>query len=125
MEVTFCKYLEHWLFCIAKKTRLQESFIEGLDDQIIACISESKEKGVNEKVMEALDTLMRTGYFACEFNDPLAALITKHNIAGFIGDRAVVPGLSKKVRVGRPGLIPSSQMIRIVYSLNIDRYNTK
>jgi len=104
---------------------IKESFIEKLSDQIIACISESKEKGVNEKVMEALDTLMRTGYFVCEFNDPLAALITKHNIAGFIGDRAVVPGLSKKVRGGRPGLIPSSQMIRIVYSLNIDRYNTK
>ena len=104
---------------------IKESFIEKLSDQIIACISESKEKGVNEKVMEALDTLMRTGYFVCEFNDPLAALITKHNIAGFIGDRAVVPGLSKEVRGGRPGLIPSSQMIRIVYSLNIDRYNTK
>jgi len=55
----------------------------------------------------------------------LAALITKHNIAGFIGDRAVVPGLSKKVRGDRPGIIPSTQMIRIVYSLNIDRYNTK
>jgi hypothetical protein len=77
---------------------IKESFIEKLSDQIIACISESKEKGVNEKVMEALDTLMRTGYFACKFNDPLAGLITKHNIAGFIGDRAVVPGLSKKVK---------------------------
>ena len=47
--------------------------------------------------MKALDTLMRTGYFACEFDDPLAALITKHNIAGFIGKRAVVPGLSKEL----------------------------
>ena len=57
---------------------INRSFIEGLSDQIIACITESKEKGVDKKIMEALDTLMRTGYFACEFNDPLAALITKH-----------------------------------------------
>ena len=103
---------------------IKESFIEKLSDQITACITESKEKGVNDKVMEALDTLMRTGYFACEFNDPLAALITKHNIAGFIGVRAVVPGLSKEVRGGRPGLIPSNQMIRIMYSLDIDHYNS-
>ena len=107
------------------KAKIKESFIEKLGDQITACISESKEKGVDKEVMKALDALMRTGYFACEFNDPLAALITKHNIAGFIGDRAVVPGLSDQVRGGRPGLIPSSQMIRIVYSLNIDRYITK
>ena len=103
---------------------INRSFIEGLSDQIIACITESKEKGVDKKIMEALDTLMRTGYFACKFNDPLAALITKHDIAGFIGDRAVVPGLSKKVRGGRPGLIPSNQMIRIMYSLDIDHYNS-
>ena len=71
--------------------------------------------------MKALDTSMRTGYFACKCDDPLAALITKHNIAGFIGKRAVVPGLSEKARGGRAGLVPSSQMIRIVYSLNIEQ----
>ena len=98
---------------------INRSFIEGLGDQLIACINESKEKRIHKKVMEALYTLMRTGFFACDFDDPVADLITKNNIAGFIGDRAVVPGLSKKVRRNQSGLIPSSQMIRTVYSMKV------
>ena len=98
---------------------INRSFIEGLGDQLIACINNSKEKGIEKKVMAALYTLMQTGFFACNFDDPVADLITKHNIAGFIGDRAVVPGLSKKVRRNQSGLIPSSQMIRTVYSLKV------
>ena len=107
------------------KARIKESFIEGLGDQLIACINESKGEKIHKKVMKALHILMRTGFFACDFDDPVADLITKHNIAGFIGDRAVAPGLSDHARGDQPGLIPSSQMIRIVYSLNIDRLNTK
>ena len=102
---------------------INRSFIEGLGDQLIACINESKEKRIHKKVMEALYTLMQTGFFACDFDDPVADLITKNNIAGFIGDRAVVPGLSKKVRRNQAGLIPSSQMIRTVYSMKV--INTK
>jgi hypothetical protein len=104
-----------------ENAKINRSFIGGLSDQIIACISESKKIGVDRQIMIDLDTLMRTGFFACEFDDPLAALITKHNIAGFVGEQAVVPGLSEEVRRDRPGLVPTSQMIRIVYSLNIDK----
>jgi len=102
-----------------EKAKINRSFIEGLGDQLIACINESKEKGIQIEVIVALNTLMKTGFFACDFNDHVAALITKNNIAGFIGDRAVVPGLSEEARGDQPGLIPSSQMIRIVYSLKV------
>ena len=62
---------------------------------------------------------MQTGFFACDFDDPVADLITKNNIAGFIGKQSEVPGLSKMVRGERSGLVPSTQMIRVVYSLDI------
>ena len=113
-----CRALED-LHRNKEKAKISRSFIEGLGDQLIACINDSKRKGIHQKVIEALDTLMQTGFFPCNFDDPLAALITKHNIAGFIGDRAVVPALSEKVRRDRSGLIPSSQMIRIVYTLKV------
>ena len=98
-----------------EKAKINRSFIEGLGDQLIACINESKEKGIQIEVIVALNTLMKTGFFACDFNNH----VTKYNIAGFIGDRAVVSGLSEEARGDQPGLIPSSQMIRIVYSLKV------
>ena len=101
------------------KAEINISFISGLSSQLAVCIKESIETGIEEKVTEALNTLMRTGFFACDFTDPVAALLTKFNRAGFIEKQSEVPGLSKMVRGERSGLVPSTQMIRVVYSLDI------
>ena len=101
------------------KAGINMSFISGLSSQFAVCIKESIETGIEEKVTEALNTLMRTGFFACDFTDSVAALLIKFNIAGFIEKQSEVPGLSKMVRGERSGLVPSTQMIRVVYSLDI------
>ena len=84
-----------------------------------ACTSESREKGVQVEVTVALSTLVKTGLFACDFSDHVAALTTKYSTAGLVGDRAVVPGLSEEARGDQSGLVPSSQMVRTVYSLKV------
>ena len=100
-------------------------FISGLSSQLAVCIKESKDAEIEDEVFEALDTLMRTGFFACDFIDSVAALLTKCNIAGYVDEDAVVPGLCNEVRGQRSGLVPSTQMIRVVYSLNCDRFKHK
>ena len=101
------------------KAGINMSFISGLSSQLALCTKESKDAQIEDEVIEALNTLMRTGFFACDFTDSVAALLIKFNIAGFIEKQSEVPGLSKMVRGERSGLVPSTQMIRVVYSLDI------
>eukprot|EP01038_Epipyxis_sp_PR26KG_P009503 gene9503-12802_t len=100
-----------------ENANIDSSFINGLDDQLVTCIAESKKMNIENEVKLALETLMRTGFYPCEFNNPAADLITKCNVGGFIGRNAEIPGLSRKLRRGRGGLVPSTQMIRIFCSL--------
>lgn len=100
-----------------ENAKINTYFISGLKNRLAVCIKESKDAGICEKVITALDTLMSLGFFACNFNDPVAELLTKCNIAGFIGSESIVPGLSTTLRRTETGLVPSVQMIRIVYSL--------
>jgi hypothetical protein len=105
-----------------EKAKISRSFISGLYSQLVVCIKESKDAEIENKVIEALDILMRTGFFAIDFTDPVAALLTKYNIAGYVDEEALIPGLSDEIRGQQSGLVPSTQMIRVVYSLNCDCY---
>jgi hypothetical protein len=108
-----------------ENAKINTYFISGLKNRLAVCIKESEDAGICEKVMTALHTLMSLGFFACNFNDPVALLLTKCNIAGFIGSESIVPGLSTNVRRTETGLVPSVQMIRIVYSLMIYKKHIK
>eukprot|EP00597_Dinobryon_sp_UTEXLB2267_P003663 CAMPEP_0170076220 /NCGR_PEP_ID=MMETSP0019_2-20121128/13227_1 /TAXON_ID=98059 /ORGANISM="Dinobryon sp., Strain UTEXLB2267" /LENGTH=234 /DNA_ID=CAMNT_0010287711 /DNA_START=670 /DNA_END=1374 /DNA_ORIENTATION=+ len=111
-----CHALED-LYNTGEETRIRSSFISGLDSQLVTCAIRSKLEGISREVKNALDTLMETGFYPCNFEDPVADLVTKCNIAGFIDTEAQVPGLSYKLRAEKTGLVPSTQMIRIVYAL--------
>eukprot|EP01038_Epipyxis_sp_PR26KG_P006413 gene6413-8829_t len=100
-----------------ENANIYSSFINGLDDQLVTCIAESKKMNIENDVKLALEALMRTGFYPCEFNNPAADLITKCNVGGFIGRNAKIPGLSRKLQCGRSGVVPSTQMIRIVFAL--------
>jgi hypothetical protein len=105
-----------------EEAKISSSFISGLSSQLAICINQSKDAEIKNEMIEALDILMRTGFFAIDFTDPVAMLLTKYNIAGYIDEETLIPGLSNEVRGQQSGLVPSTQMIRIVYSLNCDRY---
>eukprot|EP01038_Epipyxis_sp_PR26KG_P013360 gene13360-17919_t len=81
------------------------SFINGLEDQLVICIAESKKMYIEKGVISALETLIRTGFYPCEYNNPAADLITKYNIGEFIAE---IPGLSRNLQRGRAGLVPST-----------------
>ena len=99
---------------------LLASLLSSSCTQSVVCIKESKDAEIKNEMIEALDIVMETEFF--QLTDPIAALLTKYNIAGYVDEEALIPGLSSEVRGQRSGLVPTTQMIRIVYSLNCDRY---
>jgi hypothetical protein len=100
-----------------EQAKINTNFISGLKNRLDVCMKESEDAEISDEMMIALDKLMSAGFYACKFNDPIAEIFTKCNIAGFIGAESSVPGLSTNVRQTETGLVPSTQMIRIVYSL--------
>ena len=50
----------------------------------------------------------------------LIILQPKCNIAGIVEENAEIPGLSSRLQRGSPGLVPTTQMIRIVFALCYD-----
>ena len=103
-----------------EKAMIDRNFIYGLEEQINACKSDINKLRLMDmsEAYSNLETLMRTGFLACSFDDPLVAILTKHAIAGFVGKRVIVSGLSDKVRENQSGLVVSTQMIRVVFSLD-------
>jgi hypothetical protein len=98
--------------------RINSSFISGLSSQLALCIAESKIKNIEKEVNAALETLMSTGFFPCNIQSPVAELLTICNVAGFVDTDADVPGLKYSFVDQLPGLVPSTQMIRIVYAID-------
>jgi hypothetical protein len=101
-----------------EKTKIGSSFISGLRGQLIRCIAESKVLKIEKEVKKGLSTLMETGFNPCEFISPVSDLFTKCNVAGFIEEDAKIPGLSSSFQYQLPGLVPSTQMIRVVFALS-------
>jgi hypothetical protein len=99
-------------------TEYSYSFISGIGNQIVACRYDAEKCGKIKEVAVAMYCLIKTGFYACQFTNSAAEIITKHNVGGFVDSFAILPGLPKSVRTDTSGLIvsglvPSSQMMRI------------
>ena len=99
-----------------QKADIDHNFIFGLSCQLKSCIKECNEQKIDKDVMR---TLMKTGFFPCKSTDQIVEIFTKHDVGRFISDSAIAPCLSNELRRHKSGIIPSTQMIRIFYSLSL------
>lgn len=67
------------------------------------------------EIVAVLEELARTGFVpVSNFNSKLARLLTKLNICAYLTRDAVEHQVPKKLRAKRAGLIPSSQLLRVL-----------
>jgi hypothetical protein len=107
---------------LKEDAQFRNSFITGLGNQVATCRDEAEKGGRLKEVEAAMDCLTKAGFYACKFTNPVAEIITKHNVGGFVDDFAIVPGLpdfNRKAASGFvvSGLVPSSQMMRIYLAM--------
>jgi hypothetical protein len=66
------------------------------------------------KILQVLAELARTGFVPMNAGDKLTRLLTKFNVCAFLTKDAVEYQVPKEVRAKRMGLIPASQLMRVL-----------
>jgi hypothetical protein len=101
-----------------QKADIDQNFIFGLEWQLCCCINHFQEQGIiGLEGLHQLKQLMQTGFLPCHSSDNVVSIFTKYDIGRYISSTAQASCLSNELSMHETGLVPSTQMIRIVYSL--------
>ena len=88
----------------------------GPSSSISSAISawEADKENDEAKILRVLGELARTGFVPINRDSKLARLLTKFNVCTFLTEEAVEYQVPEELRAGRAGLIPSSQLLRVL-----------
>jgi len=70
--------------------------------------------GAESEILQVLKELARTGFVPMRPGNKLARLLTRHNVCAFLTDDAVEYQVTKELRAKEAGLIPASQLMRVL-----------
>jgi len=88
------------------------------------CLSSENER-TRKRIVPALKTLAETGFLEMTSIDPIAKSIAKHNVGGFVPKEAFAPSIPKELRKRLDGVVPSSQMMRMVIASAVTYHEDK
>ena len=88
------------------------------------CLSSENER-TRKRIVPALKTLAETGFLEMKSIDPIAKSIAKHNVGGFVPREAFAPSIPNELRDDKDGVVPSSQMMRMVIASAVTYHEDK
>ena len=93
--------------------------------QVKLCLyecSRSEDEDTRKRIVPALKTMAETGFLEMKSIDPIAKSIDKHYVGGFVPEAAFAPSIPKELRNDEDGVVPSSQMMRMVIASALTDY---
>ena len=74
----------------------------------------SDDNGEEAEMLKVLEELARTGFYPLLIDNKLARLLSKFHVCMYLSEAAVEYQVPGEIREGRAGLIPESQLMRVL-----------
>ena len=102
--------------CTESRINVFKGPASDVSSAVYAWVAEGGDEAVIWKVLEQL---ARTGFVPMSASDKLARMLTKSNVCAYLTKDAVEYQVPEELRAKKAGLIPSSQLMRVLIAWNL------